>query len=60
MSSPEDKMRITFGSIKNNSKANKDVKIKPEPPKEKQIQYNVNKITVEIDKVDAKGKLLQP
>ena len=31
MSSPEDKMRITFGSIKNKSKANKDVKIKPEP-----------------------------
>ena len=55
MNSPDERMRVTFGSIKNNSKANKDVKIKPEPRQEA-LQYNVNKITVEIERQNEEQK----
>ena len=52
MSTTEDKMRVTFGSIKGGSKANKDVKLKPQPRENEQVLYNVNKITVSIDTVN--------
>ena len=52
MNITEDKMRVTFGSIKGNSKANKDVKIKPMQREQDQEIYNVNKITVSIEAVN--------